>query len=706
MFVNQNYAIIPQNQFQEKQFDNDITYLGACAVTNALETTSESTPALSATTNTFTNMPAGDIDTVQLSSLFTNNALNTYDFESIVSITESDTVTLNDTARYSFEVSDTVYARERGNYAGGIGFTGGSGWFGQTFEIFALDTLTSMSVQLESPTMGDSIRFYIFDFTGGTPGVAIDSSDVFIIPSASPGQYSVTFPCDVELTPGEYFFAVHQIDTNNLGFAYSNEYYTPDKLFFSTDLVTWTGFESAGFVVTLGLRLNFGVPTGGSFTYDLGPDSSFCPTASANVILDATQLQATYLWSTGATSPTINVTSTGTYSVTVSKCGLSNSDTVNYTAQPTPDVNLGNDTVYCENDGFNYTITLAGTPTATYSWTGGVTGPTYTFTGPGYVQVIGDLNGCEARDTIQITEVEGLDPVNLGNDTSYCVGGTLSEVLDASNITAASYLWSTGATTPTITITAPGTYYVEVSQTGICNETFTDTIEVEVQQSPNVSLNDTGYCEGGSVDLSVTGGYDSYAWSSGETTESITVQSSGTYSVTVATSAGCESIVSSVVSEYSNPSVDLGGDIINALDTVVLDAGTGYAGYLWSTGDITQTIEVTQSGDYSVTVTSSEGCEGSDEVNVDANLSVASINGYELSIYPNPVRDQLFVSYQGVSQNVLVQCYSLTGALVIQETIQVGQSSNSINVSELPVGMYVMQLVVDGEKIQHRFTVQ
>lgn len=63
---------------------------------------------------------------------------------------------------------------------------------------------------------------------------------------------------------------------------------------------------------------------------NLGEDISKC--FGNNIILDAgDQQDATYLWSTGETTRTLNVTSSGIYSVAVSACGVTKSDTINVT---------------------------------------------------------------------------------------------------------------------------------------------------------------------------------------------------------------------------------------------------------------------------------------------------------------------------------------------------------------------------------------
>lgn len=75
------------------------------------------------------------------------------------------------------------------------------------------------------------------------------------------------------------------------------------------------------------------------------------------------------------------------------------------------------------------------------------------------------------------------------------------------------------------------------------------------------------------------------------------------------------------------PVVNLGNDtIISSSSTLTLDAGPGYSNYLWSTGETTQTIIVSTTGEYAVTVTDNTGCTGSDAINVTVGFSV--LQGY------------------------------------------------------------------------------
>lgn len=207
--------------------------------------------------------------------------------------------------------------------------------------------------------------------------------------------------------------------------------------------------------------------------------------------------------------------------------------------------------------------------------------------------------------------------VNLGNDTTICAGSSIT--LDAGNSNPGStYAWSTGASTQTITASTSGTYVVTVTD-GNC--TANDTIIITVATNPTVLLgNDTAICNGNSITLDAGAGASSYSWNTGETTQTITVDTSGTYSVTITNAAGCSGFDSILVTVNANPTVDLGGDTtICEGESITLDAGAGADSYLWNTGDSTQTITVDTEGAYSVVVTNAAGCFATDTIEVEIN---------------------------------------------------------------------------------------
>ena len=115
-------------------------------------------------------------------------------------------------------------------------------------------------------------------------------------------------------------------------------------------------------------------------------------------------------------------------------------------------------------------------------------------------------------------------------------------------------------------------------------------------------------CSGNSVTLTAnatgSGSGYTYLWSNGATTQSITVNTSGSYAVTVRENAQCQSTTSSIVvtvNPVQTPTIAAAGETNFCQGDSVLLTSTAATSYLWSNGATTQNIYATQSGTYSVT---------------------------------------------------------------------------------------------------------
>lgn len=189
-----------------------------------------------------------------------------------------------------------------------------------------------------------------------------------------------------------------------------------------------------------------------------------------------------------------------------------------------------------------------------------------------------------------------------------------------------SYTWSTGDTTSSVMVmpTATTTYSLNaIFNGGSCNES--DSVTIQVDPAPVVSLgNDTIICAGDSLMLDAGAGGTSYLWSDGSSGQTISANASNNYCVTVANAAGCETIDCVNLNVNTPPSVNLGADRNLCEGTPqTLDAGAGGASYMWSNGATTQTIQATVGGSYSVDVTDSAGCVGTDDLNLNFVASTA-----------------------------------------------------------------------------------
>ena len=184
-----------------------------------------------------------------------------------------------------------------------------------------------------------------------------------------------------------------------------------------------------------------------SFTVDLGDDQQFCDVASYDITADVQGIdptQATYLWNTGATTQTITVTQTGTYTceVTFDTCTLM--DSVDIEFNEDPDIDLGPDFETCFEDP----VVLDASPSnydpalATYEWSldgvviAGATSPTLTVVVGGTYSVFVTVGICSSNDTIVISPRSDLE-VALGDDFKSCPNEpqTLTAVTSETDVT-------------------------------------------------------------------------------------------------------------------------------------------------------------------------------------------------------------------------------------------------------------------------------
>jgi hypothetical protein len=244
-----------------------------------------------------------------------------------------------------------------------------------------------------------------------------------------------------------------------------------------------------------------------------------------------------------------------------------------------------------------------------YLWSTGATSQTIPVSQAGtyWVEV---TNGsyCPTRDTIEIVSIGSNFAVNLGPDLTGC--GTV--VINAGYVPGIIYNWSNGSTGQIIEVDSSGTYWVDVISP--CGTTRSDSIQVTVLPNPPLDLGpDTVGC--GSLTLTANAA-DTYAWSTGDVTQSTTITQNGTYSVTISNTNGCSASDSIAVTIATFPTASLGQDTsICAGDTVCFTANPDTTlGYAWTTGATTNSVCVTNSGIYIVTVTNQFGCKTADTV--------------------------------------------------------------------------------------------
>ena len=221
--------------------------------------------------------------------------------------------------------------------------------------------------------------------------------------------------------------------------------------------------------------------------------------------------------------------------------------------------------------------------------------------------------GCVARPMIGFSA--GCGPsFNLGPDTSLCQGQNL--ILSPGN-NSGSYLWSTGDTTQTITATTSGVYSLQIVN-GSCIKN--DSVAVIFHPVPQPVLgNDTILCPGNTLVLNALNQGATYLWNTNSTQQSITVSQAGIYVVSMALHPACP--VSDTIQVYEAEKPELGGtrSLCGREGGIMLNAQNPGASYLWSTGDTSQTLEITVPGYYAITV-STGACVLYDTVEVTGDI--------------------------------------------------------------------------------------
>ena len=127
----------------------------------------------------------------------------------------------------------------------------------------------------------------------------------------------------------------------------------------------------------------------------------------------------------------------------------------------------------------------------------------------------------------------------------------------------------------------------------------------------SVISGNTNICNGNSTLINAGAGYSSYLWSNSNTTQSISVNSSGTFIVTVTAGNGCTGTASVTTTILQSPSPTITGTLsFCSGDSTLLDAGVGYNSYLWNNSKTTESITVSTTSSFIVTVTAGNGCTG------------------------------------------------------------------------------------------------
>lgn len=341
---------------------------------------------------------------------------------------------------------------------------------------------------------------------------------------------------------------------------------------------------------------------------------------------------------TAATTQNYTVTSEGTYTVMYNG---NNSNAINITVNPLPTAGIApagtNNKIYiCQGSSQLLGASDAG-PGGSYLWSTGATTRTISVSTAGiYWVTVTNGNGCSktsAEKTVYVAPYPASVSIAANGSTAICAGGSV--VLSAG--TAQGYQWFrnniliSGATSSTYTATAAGNYSVK-ALSGTCYSNHSNYINVTVYSLPLASISPSGtvsICQNGVATLSANsaGIGGSYLWSTGETTQSINVSTSGSYTVQITNYRGCSKTSAATVVDVADaPVISASGPVRFCPGGSVTLTCSPASAYIWSNGDTTQSITVSDAAVYSVIAIDNNRCEGTS-------------NTIEVVNYPEPIVD-------------------------------------------------------------------
>lgn len=323
----------------------------------------------------------------------------------------------------------------------------------------------------------------------------------------------------------------------------------------------------------------------------------------------------------------------------------------------------------------------------------------YTTTGL-YADSTTNANGCDSiawTNLTVVTQLASADTVNICLGDSAMIGG----------------VWQSIA----------GTYVDTLTSGGGCDSIASTLLVVNTGPIPAVTIVGAGpLCEGTPITLlgDVTNGH-TYEWSTGDTTSTIVISTSGNYCLTVTDTLGCTGVACTDLQFTAPPSVAIiGADSVCAGDTLTLTA-SGADSYAWSpntniSSTTDETVLVWPDVDITYSVTGTiAGCDG------DANHSIVVVSSgppcptsiqelalVNASAYVQQQQQRIVVELgAGQPGQYTLSLYNLLGTRVAQQrfTHVNAAATQTVNIDQLPAGVYVVE-VASGKGVSRQKVVK
>ncbi|MDZ4757352.1 MAG: GEVED domain-containing protein [Bacteroidota bacterium] len=491
---------------------------------------------------------------------------------------------------------------------------------------------------------------------------------------------------------------------------------------------------------------------------NLGADQKIC--SGVNTILNPGTFPAsyTYLWNTGDTSSTLTVSTSGTYIVSVTApAGCYDADTVKITASNQPkgvyiikgspyngQYNSGTATApdnVCVGNTVTYEITPpSGHTNAKFGITwniplavvatinGNTPAGNVTVTPPSAIgngslsyaanaadadslyiittTVIDSITACDTS-VMRYISVNSLPSVNLGSDETVCPN---TQVYLSSSGSFAQYKWSDGSTSNMLGISAPGDYWLKVTDNKGCTNNDTITINNHTVTNPNLGP-DKNICPNDKVLLD-GGNANAYLWSTNASTAKITISTAGTYWLKTTDANGCFAADSIDVNLLPTPDASFTYNITNGKSAVQFTAtNTTHNKYTWTLGDGGNSAQISPAHTYTLTgayivklvVTGTNGCSDSSTQTINVNTAINMPNALvnELTVFPNPYNHEASLNFNLIKNAVVnIELYDIYGRKIntlANGQLAEGKHQMQIATNNSAQAVYMLRITINGQ---------
>jgi hypothetical protein len=307
--------------------------------------------------------------------------------------------------------------------------------------------------------------------------------------------------------------------------------------------------------------------------------------------------------------------------------------------------------------------------------------------------------------------------VDLGPNINQCIDSGIALTLDAGVLPdGPAYLWDDASTSQTRQVTESGVYSVVVTNQYQC--VGGDTISVNLLPNPKVDLgNDTSVCVGALLQLNPgISGATSYYWNTGQTTETINVTSSNTYSVVVTNDLGCsKSDTINVTMQGALPSIDGVTVDNNGMYTFQFTPVNpqNVIGYEWNFGD-NSAIDLSPTpvhtfpgeGVYTVSVKLISSCGWiidtlSSQI---VGINELNINKEDLLVFPNPSSGMVTIKNKAGLAMKQISVYNVVGQLIYNKAAGNAQQ-HTLQLDGVASGIYTIKIMTDKGNVTRRLEI-